>query len=242
MGLLTGFTDALGLTDSGAAAEAAAMAQFKPYNINTTFGGVNYTAPTGPQITSYETVPDGFGGVTKKPIWSEATPGEFSTSLDPRLLGLSTAAMNELGQINPAQQLSLFRQQAAPFEEQQRLGLENRLFAQGRLDHSQVDQPGGIRRGLFDAQANADMMRQLQARDWANQQRAALLGQIGTIQGMEQGLFGPAMGMGQLGQAGSTAAAQMMMQGSMNTQNFFGSLLGGGLMGFGAGGGFNKLF
>ena len=79
-------------------------------------------------------------------------------------------------------------------------------------------------------------MRQLQARDWANAQRSALLGQIGGIQGMEMGLFSPAQQMGAIGASGQQMGAQMMMQGSMNTQSFVNSLVGGGMMGWAAGG------
>ena len=210
MGLLTSITDAIGLTDSKAGERAAAAAQFNPYNINTSFGGVDYDRATR----------------------------TFSSQLDPRLSGLMGGYMGELGQIDPRQQLSLFRQQAAPFEQAQSQALENRLFSQGRLDASQEYAPGGAMRGLFDSFQQADLMRQMQARDWANAQRAALLGQIGGIQGMEMGLFSPAQQMGALGAGGQQMGAQMMMQGSMNTQNFLGSLIGGSMMGLGAGGAF----
>ncbi|MBT8145453.1 MAG: hypothetical protein KJN90_01290 [Gammaproteobacteria bacterium] len=213
MGLLTGLTDAIGLTDSKAGERAAAAAQFNPYNIQTSFGGVDY----------------------------DRQNRLFSSNLDPRLTGLSGGYLNELGGVSPEQTLSLFRQQAAPFNEQMLLGNENRLFSQGRMDFSPEYQEFGQTRGLYDAILNQDMGFQLQAAQEADRRRAALLGQIGGIQGMEMGLFSPAQQMGALGAGGQQMGAQLGMQGSMNTQNFLGSLLGGGLMGYGAGGGFNKL-
>ncbi len=199
---------------------------------------------------------------------------KLAPAYGPSTAGARIDAIDRLGAIDPTQQLNLFRKMAAPFEEQQRLGLENRLFAQGLMGASTVDDPGGARRSLFDAQAQADLMRQTQAVDWANrerqqalnqygmlqgmrqqeaaqdlagygalqglesQRRASMLGQLGIIPGMEMGLFSPAMGFGQLGASGQQAAASAIMQGNMATQNFLGSVLGGGLMGFGAGGGF----
>lgn len=358
MGILTDFTDFVGLTDSDAAAQAAQAAQFKPYNITTSVGGIQYdperrmfTSSLGGQYYGLgETLANealfGYGddetaqlrqaalnrmtrstrptdtwGARQAALAEYGRPDPNAYQQQMFLAGSESPSQNiqrrllsQAGNIDPQQQLDLYRQMSAPFEEQQRLNLENRLFAQGRLGASAVDRPGGERRSLFDAQAQADLMRQTQAMDWANQQRGALLGQfgglraddraqraqelgaygdlarldmarrqqalgaygtlegmsrqaqaqdlgmfgalqgleqqrqaallqnMGIIPGMEMGLFNPAMGMGQLGAAGQQASANAMMQGSMNTTNFFGSLIGGGLMGFGAGGGFNNLF
>lgn len=321
MGVLTDLTDFVGLTDTEAAERAAEAAKFDPYNITSTFGGVRFEEDENKFYSSIDPTLNTLAGIQREealrnwgasPYVSRAmsmfgdklAPAYGPSTADARKraigqlrmqdpsVGLQSQLLGELSAIDPRQQLNLFRQMAAPFEEQQRLGLENRLFAQGLMGASTVDKPGGARRSLFDAQAQADLMRQTQAMDWANQQRqsvlgqygnlrgldmarrqqalgeygtlqgmrqqekaqdlagygalqglesqrrASMLGQLGIIPGMEMGLFNPAMGFGQLGAAGNQAAASAIMQGNMATQNFLGSVLGGGLMGFGAGGGF----
>ena len=189
MGLLTGITDAIGLTDSKAGQRAADAARFNPYNINTTFGGIDYDPHTR----------------------------MFTSSIDPRLSRYAGGLMGEIGGINPNQQLDLYRQLSAPYEQAQYQNLENRLFSQGRLGAGMEYQPGGSMRGLFDSFQQADLMRQTQAYDWANAQRNAILGQIAGIQGMEMGLFSPAQQMGAIGAQGQIAGGQMMLSNSQFT-------------------------
>jgi len=183
---------------------AIAGAKFDPYNIQTGMGGLRYDE----------------GSRT------------FTSQLDPALQATRQGLLSQYGQIDPAQQLSLYRQQAQPYEEQQRLGLESRLFSQGQLGHSAVDRPGGARRSLFDAQAQADLQRQAMAQQWAQQQQQGILGQLQGIQGFEKGLFGMGQGMGQLGMQGQQMQTQLRQQQAMAIPDLMQSLLGGAAMGF----------
>lgn len=217
MGLLTDITDAFGLTDSKAGEEAAKMAQFNPYNIRSSYGSLDY----------------------------DRANRTFTSSMDPRLQGITSGLFSRYGQVSPEQQLSLFRQQAAPFNEQAMLNLENRLFSQGRLDHSALDQPGGARRGLFDSILNQDLQFQLMAEQQAQQAQNNYLNQILGLTGLEQNLFNAGMGMGQIGIQGQIAGANAYLSNSQftadMTKQIVDSIAGGAMQyftgGFGGMGG-----
>lgn len=206
----------LGDTSAEEAAQqaSAAIGKVKPTDIQTSLGGLTF----GDNV--------------------------FTTALDPRLQQIQGGLLGQIEGLESGSTLGMLRQQAAPFEEQQRLALENRLFSQGLLGASGVDQPGGARRSLFEAQAQADLARQLQAQQLMMQQRGSLFGGLGAISGIERGLFGTSMGMfGQ--QLGQTQAAQApLMQAGQSTTSAMQGLVAsalGGYMGsggtFGMGGG-----
>ena len=181
--------------------EAIEAAQQDPLNVRSLFGGLTYQ------------------------------DGRVTTQLAPELQQQVTGIYERLGQIDPSQQLGLLRQQAAPYEQQQRLDLENRLFSQGLMGASVVDRPGGARRSLFEAQAGSDLQRQLLAEQMAQQQRASLFGELQNIYGMEQGLFGAAYGYPQNNQVSNLLAQQAGFG-----PGLMGNLLGGAMMGWGMGG------
>lgn len=187
--------------DMGGAADAA---EFKPYNIQSSYGDLAFDPATR----------------------------TFTSSLDPGLARLQSSYRSRLGSVSPAQELSLFRQQAAPYNEAAALNLENRLFSQGRLDHSQVYQPGGAMRGLFDAQAQQDLAFQQQAISNAMAREAQLYNQYTGLFAPEQSLFNMGMGMGNIGMQGQLQQSQLRGQEAQYMPNLMSSLLGGGLMGF----------
>ena len=84
MGVLDSVTNTLGLTPDLSGAIGAAG--FDPFNINTSFGSSNFNAGTN----------------------------TFDAQLNPQLQGIQQGILGQLGQVNPEQQLSLFRQQAQP--------------------------------------------------------------------------------------------------------------------------------
>ena len=205
-GIVDTTLDVLGLSPD--LSGAIGQAQFNPYNIQSSAGSLNY----------------------------DPNSRSFNSQLNPQLSNIQRGLFSQFGQANPEQQLSLFRQQAAPFNEAQSLGLENRLFSQGRLDHSQVDQPGGARRGLFDAQLNQDFGFQQQAQQQSQQQQMALIQQLLGINSLESGLFSQGQGFGQIQQQGNTTAAGLQAQQDSFGPNAFFGLLGAGLGGYAAGG------
>lgn len=192
MGLFDKAFDVLGLTpDMGGAIQAA---QFDPYNVQSSFGSLNY----------------------------DPSQRLFSTSLNPQI----TQGFNT----DPMQTLGLMRQQAAPYQQQERLNLENRLFSQGLLQHSAVDQPLGARRSLFDAQQQQDFGFQLQSQAQALQNLLAMAG-------LEQNLFGMGAGMGQLGQQAAGNVAGLMAQEAAVVPNLIGSAIGAAGQAYGGSGG-----
>ena len=114
--------------------------------------------------------------------------------------------------------------------------MENRLFSQGRLDHSQVYQPGGAMRGLFDSFANQDLQFQTMAAQQAQQQQMNYLNQILGIGSMEQNLFNAGMGMGQIGMQGQLQSSQLQAQQDAFIPNMLWGLGGAALGGWAQGG------
>ena len=94
---------------------AIGMSGFSPVDVQTSMGGVSYDE--GQKL--------------------------FTSQLDPRLLGAQQNILSQLQGIDPTKTLGLLRERARPFEKQQMLDLENRLFSQGLLGASGVDRPGG---------------------------------------------------------------------------------------------------
>ena len=136
------------------------------------------------------------------------------------------------------------REQAAPLEQQQMLGAENRLFQQGLLSSSSGAERIGA---LYEAQRRADVQRQMQGYGMAQDVQQSLFNR--GLQGMEagigiEGLPGTLMqqSIGASGgqQAASGRAAEFTYSQGMNTGNiisgFFGSL-GGSLANYGMYGG-----
>jgi len=183
--------------------KAIAASQFDPYNIEASFGSLGF---------------------------DEAT-NTFTSSLSPEFQQMLGDWTTQMQNIDPQKQFEMMQAQAAPYEQQQQLGLENRLFSQGLMQHSAQDQPGGARRSLFDSQQNAMMQRQLGAQDWASSNRQNLLNSILGIQGMESGLFNMGMGMGSIGMQGQMQASNLMGQQATAGSNIMGNVLGGLTMG-----------
>ena len=164
--------------------EAQQAAEFNPYNINASYGSLAY----------------------------DPESRTFTSSMSPELMGIQQGLFSQYGQISPEQQLSLFREQAAPYNQAASQQLENRLFSQGRLDASQEYQPGGAMRGLFDAQANQDLQFQMMSAQQAQAQQMNYLNQILGIGSMEQNLFNAGMGMGQIGMQGQLQQSNLQAQ------------------------------
>jgi hypothetical protein len=206
MGLLSDITDAIGLTNhAGMEAAAAASAQStQPWGLFSSYGSVT-------------------------PDRANKT---LTTTLDPRWAAYQNSLFGQLGTTSPDQQLALLRQQAQPYNEAAYQGLENRLFSQGRLDHSQVYQPGGAMRGLFDAQLNQDLSFQQMAQQQAWQREQQLLGSLLSSYGPEQSLISSAFGGGVSSGQGGLAGAQILSQSAMQMPNLMSSLLGGATMGW----------
>ena len=204
MALFSGITNALGLTEDPG--KAAGMAQYTPYNINASYGQTNYDPATR----------------------------TFNSSLDPRMQQMQQSLFGQFDQYDPNAYLQMLRQQAAPYEQQQSLGLENRLFSQGRLEHSAVDQPGGARRSLFDSFANADLQRQLGANQWAQQGRSGLMDQMGWFNALENSMWNPLAQQGQIGASGQQMAGQLygnQSQFNSSMTNTIFENIAGGIMG-----------
>ncbi len=121
------------------------------------------------------------------------------------------------------QTLGLLRQQAQPFEAQQRLDMESRLFKQGLLGASQPYTSTGAMGSLFREQAQADVQRQLVAQQQALQN---LLG----IAGLEQGLFSLSAGMAPY----AAGTSGLMASGAMTLPNLIGAGIGGLAAGYGS--------
>ena len=186
---------------------AQAAAAFNPYDISTSYGSASYNP----------------------------TDRTFSTSLDPRLQSAMSGLFSQYGAIDPTQQLNLMREQAAPYEQAQYQGLENRLFSQGLLGASKVDQPGGARRSLFDSFANADLNRQIQAQQLAQQSQASILNQIFGLTNLEQSLFAPQATFGSIQTGAGANVANLQAQEASFIPNLFGNLLGSGIQGYATG-------
>ena len=230
MGLLSGITDAIGLTNvSGMESAANAATQSTmPWDLYTSYGSVTRGAP-------------GMGGTGSASLFGGgigAAPGgrALTTNVDPRWTDYQNSLFSQMGSISPDEQLALMRQQAAPYNEAASLGLENRLFSQGRLDHSQPYQAGGAMRGLWDAQLNQDLSFQQQAQQQAWQREQQLLGSLLSSYGPEQALLAQSFGGGAAAGQGGMQGAQILSQSAMQMPNLMSSLLGGATMGWAMGG------
>ena len=188
--------------------EAQAQAEFKPYNINASYGSLGY----------------------------DPSSRTFTSQLSPELMGIQSGLFSQYGQINPEQQLSLFREQAAPFNQAASQNLENRLFSQGRLDASQEYAPGGAMRGLFDSFANQDLQFQQMAAQQAQAQQMNYLNQILGLGNFEQNLFNAGLGAGQIGMQGQLQQSQLQAQQDAFLPNALWGLGGAALGGWASGG------
>lgn len=174
---------------------------------------------------------------------TDATQGRVTSTLSPELQSLLSGTYGLFNQIqSPDQTYQLLRQQAAPYEQQQYGAMENRLFSQGRLGASAEYAPGGQMRGLFDAQAQADLQRQLSARDQFYNERTNLMNQLGGIYNMEQGLFQAGTPYSQMSQQMTSGAAGIIGQAGASTTQGIQSLIGNAIGGYAMGGGFGNLF
>ena len=219
MGLFSGALEAIGLTPdlSGIAAQSG----FNPVNIQSGTGSLAF----------------------------DPESKTFTSQLSPELQQLQQGLFQQLGgfqqraPFDTEKALGLLREQAAPFEEQQRLNLEQRLFKQGLTGASMVNRPGGARGSLFQAQQSGDLARQLAAQQLSQQQQttegnlqAQLMSQLFGIGGQEQGLFSAGQGFSQLEQQGRQNQANILMQQEMASSDLIGNLLGGAALGFATGG------
>ena len=183
---------------------ATAAASFNPYDISTSYGSATYSP----------------------------TDRTFTSQLDPRLQSAMSGLFSQYGAIDPAQQLNLMREQAQPYEQAQSLGLENRLFSQGLMGASKVDQPGGARRSLFDSFQNADLNRQIQAQQLAQQSQANILNQIFGLTNLEQSLFAPQASFGAIQTGAGANQANLMAQEASFIPNLIGNLGGSAIQGY----------
>ena len=196
-----GLTDSLGLTTNPYI--GADMAAYDPYAINTGYGGAAY----------------------------DAQNRRFQSSLSPQYQQLQQGLFNQYNSYDPNNYLSLMRQRAAPGNQANYQGLENRLFSQGRLDHSQVYEPGGAMRGLFDAQQQQDLGFQLSADQMSNQFQNSIMDRLFGLAGLEKSLYDPLYQQGSLDvQASGNAAQAFSNQAGQNQSGItgiVGSVLGG---------------
>ena len=188
--------------------DAQAQAEFRPYNVNSSYGSLNY----------------------------DPSNRTFTSQLDPRLQELQSGLFSQYGQISPDQQLSLFRQQAQPYNQAASQQLENRLFSQGRLDASQEYAPGGAMRGLFDSFANQDLQFQQMAQQQAQAAQMNYLNQLLGLGNFEQNLFNAGLGAGQIGMQGQLQQSQLQAQQDAFLPNALFGLAGAGLGGWASGG------
>lgn len=204
-------TDTIGMTNVRRMEEAADAARFSPYNIQSGYGSLTY----------------------------DPSQRLFTSSVSPDVQRLQDRYLLGLERISPQSELGIMREQAQPYNEALMTGMENRLFSQGRLDHSQVYAPGGPMRGLFDAMLNQDLIFQQQARQnaWAREQQ--LLRNYMGLFAPEQNLFQAGMGMGQIGMQGQMTGANILAESSEQLPKAMDSIIGGimtYMMGGGIGG------
>lgn len=200
--LLGGAADFLGLTPD--LSGAAQSAQFNPYNINQSFGSLSY----------------------------DPSSRSFSSSLSPELSGIQSGLFSQYGQVNPQQQLSLFRQQAAPFNEQMGQDIENRLFSQGMLGASRPYEEGGQMRGFWDSVQNQDFGFQQQAQQSSQQAQMNYLQQLLGLGNLEQGLFGNVANLGSVQTGAGANVANIQATQGMALPNLIGSAIGGAAQGY----------
>lgn len=179
MGLFSGITDALGITTDPS--KYSDMAQFNPYNIESTYGSLAY----------------------------DPTSRTFTSSLSPEMQGIQQGLFSQYGQSGAGDYLNLMRQQAAPYNEAMGQGIENRMFSQGLTGASKEYQPGGQMRGFWDSVMNQDMGFQLQADQMAQQNQMNLLNQLFSISNLQNSLFNAGQGMGGLQVTGAGNAAKV---------------------------------
>lgn len=191
-----GLTDALGLTTNPYI--AADMAAYNPYAINTGYGGAAY----------------------------DAQNRRFQSSLSPQFQAMQQGLFNQYAGMSPDNYLNLMRQRAAPGNQAAYEGLENRLFSQGRLDHSQVNQPGGAMRGLFDSFANQDLGFQLSADQMSDQFQNSIMDRLFGLAGLEKSLYDPLYQQGSLDVQASGNAANAFANQANSNQNMIGGIVG----------------
>ena len=179
MALFSGITDALGLTTDPD--KYSQMAQFNPYNIRSSYGSLAYDPSTR----------------------------TFTSSVNPEISRLQSQFLSRMGQTSPESELGLFRQMAEPYNRAASEGLENRLFSQGRLDHSQVYEPGGAMRGLYDAFSQQDLGFQQRALANSRAEEQRLMDNYRSLFGFDTSLFNMGQGMGSLQVQGAGNAAQV---------------------------------
>lgn len=196
-----GLTDALGLTTNPYI--AADMASYDPYAISTGYGSASYNAQDR----------------------------RFRSSLSPQYQDMQRGLFGEYNMMQPGQYLNLMRQRAAPANESAYLGMENRLFSQGRLGASQPYGEGGAMRGLMDSFANQDLGFQLSADQMSNQFRDSITDRLFGLAGLEKSLYDPLYQQGSLDVQASGNAAQAFSNQAGQNQSFIGgifdSVLGG---------------
>lgn len=173
---------------------AVSQSGARPANIQSMFGNVAVDPTTGLTI-SRGPGPGAFGGAA------------------PELINAFNQ-LNDQGAIaqEAGGRLGLLRQLAQPDEARATQGLEQRLFSQGRLGGT-----GGAvqQEALMRAQSQADLARQLESMNWANQNALQRFGAAGNLVGSGQAQqnidFGQTRDLGQLSAyAGRTPSADLL--------------------------------
>jgi len=180
--------------------------QFKPFTVTSGVGGVTTTADgsTAMQLTPEQQALRNtlFGG-------SQALAGQATAAYDPIYAQIAQQAYGGVSPLlTQAQQASMdagamdraareqqvygqLRALQSPEEERQRLALENRLAAQGRLG-TQTAQFGGTPEGLALAKAQAEAQNQaaLMAMQQSGIEQQQAISRAAGLQGLAGGMFG----------------------------------------------------
>jgi len=180
--------------------------QFKPFTVTSGVGGVTTTADgsTAMQLTPEQQALRNtlFGG-------SQALAGQATAAYDPIYAQIAQQAYGGVSPLlTQAQQASMdagamdraareqqvygqLRALQSPEEERQRLALENRLAAQGRLG-TQTAQFGGTPEGLTLAKAQAEAQNQaaLMAMQQSGIEQQQAISRAAGLQGLAGGMFG----------------------------------------------------
>ena len=201
-----------GRSQERAARRAARSIQYNPWEISSGLGGMSFDNGQA----SFQFSPE-------------------SQAIYDQLGGMSQGFLSEAATFDPQlaaqQQYDRMAMMSADQEQQARLGLENRLFAQGRLGSTGgARQQQALETGLFQGQIAREMQSQLMGQQM---QDSLFQRGLGALQGM-QSLDSQAMqqlGMGaSMGaqQAGlSVPIAQMQYQTGLNRSDAIAGLFGG---------------
>ena len=189
----------------------------------------------------------GGGGPQRVPIntsfgGTDLSGASANVNLSPEMLDIQQQIYGQYGQATPDSLFNLMQQQIAPYREQRALGLENRLFSQGLMGASRVDQPGGARRSLFDSFGNQDLQMQLAARGQAMNEQTSLFNQLTGISNIENQMLNASLGFGAQAIGADQFNRNMQWGADVNRSNIMGEGITGAMSAFGNEGGWGSLF